>query len=139
MKGVSSLKHTCQGESHKASNKPCQDFSLAESKDAYAVAIVSDGHGGARYFRSDKGSELAVRCAKKAIAKFVKETSNTQIFKGKILTQAGINPEKSDDKIYTALSWLVSSIIRQWNSEILKDAQTHSITEWEQQHVSGAQ
>lgn len=135
MKGVSSLKHTCQGESHKASNKPCQDFSLAESKDAYAVAIVSDGHGGARYFRSDKGSELAVRCAKKAIAKFVKETSNTQIFKGKILTQAGINPEKSDDKIYTALSWLVSSIIRQWNSEILKDAQTHSITEWEQQHV----
>lgn len=135
MKGVSSLKHTCQGESHKATNKPCQDFSQAESKDAYAVAIVSDGHGGARYFRSDKGSELAVRCAKKAIEKFVKETSNTQIFKGKILTQIGINPEKSNDKVYTALSWLVSSIIRQWNSEILNDAQNRSITEWEQQHI----
>lgn len=135
MKGVSSLKHTCQGESHKATYKPCQDFSQAESKDAYAVAVVSDGHGGARYFRSDKGSELAVRCAKKAIAKFVKETSNTLLFKGKILTQIGINPEKSDNKVYTALSWLVSSIIRQWNSEILKDAQTRSITEWEQQHV----
>lgn len=135
MKGVSSLKHTCQGESHKATNKPCQDFSQAESKDAYAVAVVSDGHGGARYFRSDKGSELAVRCAKKAIAKFVRETSNTQLFKGKILTQIRINPEKSDNKVYTALSWLVSSIIRQWNSEILNDAQTRSITEWEQQHV----
>lgn len=135
MKGVSSIKHTCQGESHKATNKPCQDFSQAESKEAYAVAIVSDGHGGARYFRSDKGSELAVRCAKKAIAKFVKETSNTQLFKGKKLSQIGVNPEESDDKTYVSLSWLVSSIIRQWNSEILKDAQTCSITEWEQQHV----
>lgn len=135
MKGVSSLKHTCQGESHKTTNKPCQDFSQAESKDAFAVAIVSDGHGGVHYFRSDKGSELAVRCAKKAIAKFVKETSNTQLFKGKALTQIGVNPDKSDDKAYASLSWLVSSIIRQWNSEILKDAQTHRITEWEQQHV----
>lgn len=135
MKGVSPLKHTCQGESHKVTDKPCQDFSQAESQGAFAVAIVSDGHGGARYFRSDKGSELAVRCAKKAIAKFVKETSNTQLFKGKALTQIGVNPDKSDDKVYTSLSWLVSSIIRQWNNEISKDAISRGLTQWEQQHI----
>lgn len=135
MKGVSSLKHTCQGESHKATNKPCQDFSQAESQGALAVAIVSDGHGGARYFRSDKGSEIAVRCAKKAIAKFVKEKSNTILFKHRKLSQIGIDSNETDDKAYRALSWLVASIIRQWNNEILKDAQSRSLSEWELQHV----
>lgn len=135
MKGVSFLKHTCQGESHKATNKPCQDFSQAESQGAFAVAIVSDGHGGARYFRSDKGSETAVRCAKRAIAQFVKETSNTHLFKNRKLTQIGVNASETYDKAYKALSWLVASIIRQWNNDILKDAQSRNITDWERQHV----
>lgn len=135
MKGVSSLKHTCQGESHKATNKPCQDFSQAESQGALAVAIVSDGHGGARYFRSNRGSEMAVRCAKKAIAQFVKEKSNTKLFKGRNLTQIGVDPKKTDDKAYQALSWLVASIIRQWNNDILKDALSRGLTEWELQNV----
>lgn len=135
MKGVSSLKHTCQGESHKATSKPCQDFSQAESQSELAVAIVSDGHGGARYFRSDKGSEIAVRCAKKAIVQFVKEKSNTDLFKQRKLSQIGVDYKETDDKAYRALSWLVASIIRQWNNEILKDAQFRGLTEWELQHV----
>lgn len=64
MKGIQTLSHSCQGESHKSSGKPCQDASFAVNREAYAMAIVSDGHGGPRYFRSDKGSAFAVEAAK---------------------------------------------------------------------------
>ena len=45
------------------------------------MAIVSDGHGGAHYFRSDVGSKKAVMIARDAIISFVanmeKATLNT--------------------------------------------------------------
>lgn len=135
MKGVGVLNHTCQGESHKASDKPCQDYSQAESKGTFAVAIVSDGHGGARYFRSDKGAELAVNIAKEAIERFVKEKSTAQLFRSEGLVQYGISPNVSNDDAYRSLSWLVSYIIRQWNIEIIEHARTNEITDWEREHV----
>lgn len=135
MKGVGVLKHTCQGESHKASDKPCQDYSQAESKGAFAVAIVSDGHGGARYFRSDKGSELAVNIANEAIERFVEEKSTAQLFHSKGIVQYGISPNASNDDAYRSLSWLVSYIIRQWNIEIIEHAKSNEITDWEREHV----
>lgn len=135
MKGVGVLNHSCQGESHKASNKPCQDYSQAESKGAFAVAIVSDGHGGARYFRSDKGSELAVNIAKEAIERFIKEKSTAKLFKSEGLVQYGVNPDASNDDAYRSLSWLVSCIIRQWNIEIVEHAKSNVITDWEREHV----
>lgn len=135
MKGVGVLNHSCQGESHKASNKPCQDYSQAESKGAFAVAIVSDGHGGARYFRSDKGSELAVNIAKEAIERFIKEKSTAKLFKSEGLVQYGVNPDASNDDAYRSLSWLVSYIIRQWNIEIVEHAKSNVITDWEREHV----
>lgn len=135
MKGVGVLNHSCQGESHKASNKPCQDYSQAESKGTFAVAIVSDGHGGARYFRSDKGSELAVNIAKEAIERFVKEKSTAKVFHSAGLVQYGVNPDASNDDAYRSLSWLVSYIIRQWNIEIVEHAKSNDITDWERTHV----
>ena len=55
--------HTCIGYSHLASGKPCQDASYAASNDQYAIAIVSDGHGGAAYSHSDTGAQMALRAA----------------------------------------------------------------------------
>lgn len=135
MKGVGVLNNSCQGESHKASNKPCQDYSQAESKGAFAVAIVSDGHGGARYFRSDKGSELAVNIAKEAIERFVKEESTAKVFHSDGLVQYGVNPDASNDDAYRSLSWLVSYVIRQWNIEIVEHAKSNDITDWERENV----
>lgn len=135
MEDVGVLYHSCQGESHKASDKPCQDYSKAESKRAFAVAIVSDGHGGARYFRSDKGSELAVKIAKEAIERFVTEKSTAAIFQSDGLVQYGVKPDVSNDDAYRSLTWLVSYIIRQWNIEIVEHAKSNDITEWEREHV----
>jgi serine/threonine protein phosphatase PrpC len=51
------------GESHKESGSVCQDSSRYLIADDFAIVAVSDGHGGANYFRSDIGSSLAVEAA----------------------------------------------------------------------------
>lgn len=137
MDGVKCFKHTCVGESHLATGKPCQDFSLAESKKEFAVAIVSDGHGGSRYFRSDVGSKKAVRCAKKAIEKFVKDTDIRDLFSNSRLKTFGIESDvkNKDDQHYRALSWLTYSIIAQWHKEIQKHALETPLSEWELSHI----
>ena len=137
MKGIKAFNHTCQGESHKATDKPCQDYSYARSQSNFAVAIVSDGHGGERYFRSDKGSEIAVNCASKAIEKFVKEPKTKSLFGGMNFQEFGINPEldHSNKDVYDALNWLTSSIIAHWHKEILAHALKNPLTEWEMKHV----
>ena len=50
----------CKGASHEVSGKVCQDYCQAEVTDSYTIGVVSDGHGGDRYFRSDVGSKSAV-------------------------------------------------------------------------------
>ena len=67
------FKSSHQGASHKRSGKVCQDAAYAryEKGDRYAVAIVSDGHGGTNYFRSDRGSHFAVVATQKAIKRFI--------------------------------------------------------------------
>ena len=39
--------YSCQGESHKATNKECQDYSLSVKDDdnGIYIAVVCDGHG----------------------------------------------------------------------------------------------
>ena len=53
---MDSIYSFCEGESHRLCNKPCQDYAYADSSEGLSMAIVSDGHGGERYFRSDIGS-----------------------------------------------------------------------------------
>ena len=63
---------SCQGESHKASSKPCQDFSYSAVIDnGMSIAIVCDGHGGDRYFRSDIGAKYAAEVTFEAVRQFV--------------------------------------------------------------------
>ncbi len=137
MKGIKVFNHTCQGESHKANDKPCQDSSYARSQSNFAVAIVSDGHGGARYFRSDKGSKIAVTCTKEAIEKFVREPQIQSLLKGVKYQEFGINPQLdySNKDIYNVLNWLTSSIIAHWHKEILSHALKTPLTEREMTNV----
>lgn len=58
---MESINHTCIGASHIAENKVCQDYSISINLDGLCAAVVSDGHGGKRYFRSDVGSETACK------------------------------------------------------------------------------
>ncbi len=58
------------GASHIARNLICQDCSAYSINDEYAVAVVADGHGSKKHFRSDIGSKIAVESTIKVIARF---------------------------------------------------------------------
>ena len=77
---------SCQGESHKYSDKPCQDSSYSYSGNGISIAIVCDGHGGERYFRSDIGSQICIKVTENAIRTFV-NSIDKNMFKDKPFTQ----------------------------------------------------
>ena len=70
MKGIH---YTCQGESHKATNKVCQDYSSIYIGNECSIAIVCDGHGGERYFRSDIGAKMAADVTTECVKEFLAE------------------------------------------------------------------
>lgn len=52
---------TVIGDSHIKKGIVCQDSSGHYVTDSFGIAVVADGHGSAKHFRSDVGSKLAVR------------------------------------------------------------------------------
>ena len=138
--------HHCQGESHKSTNKPCQDFAYAESSEQLSIAIVSDGHGGERYFRSQYGSEMAVNVTKEAIRSFVENMeqlsftpkSSRSVFDDAPFTaysSAIATEQQEHTNAHRALTWLFSHIITQWNQSIAEHARNNGLSEWEEEHV----
>ena len=103
------LNACCQGSSHIKDGKPCQDFSLSVSnkKRTYAYAITADGHGGDKYIRSAKGSELAVKCAVK---------STNDIFKELFPSMK----EKKDVLMEKNLQLLCAKILLRWHKAVEK-------------------
>src|SRR5665648_5143 len=95
------------GASHIKEGKPCQDFSISYEQDEYAVAIVCDGHGGNKYFRSNRGSRIAVEQALTAIQEFM-ESHILNPQKGeKVIDNLPVNPS-------TYLNQLSANIIYRW-------------------------
>lgn len=130
---------SCQGESHKADNKPCQDASFsAVYDDGLALAVVCDGHGGERYFRSDVGARMATEVIRDSVRSFV-ENVDKGMFVGQPFTaEESITSEeviKKQKPIDKAFRQLFSSIIYQWNQRIADHAANTPINEWEQEHV----
>ena len=136
---IESYSYSCQGESHKADNKPCQDASFsAVYDDGLAIAIVCDGHGGERYFRSDVGSNMATEVICESVKTFVENVDKT-IFIGKpFIAEEAITSEevvKKQTPVDIAFRQLFSSIIYQWNQKIAEHAANTAVSEWEQEHV----
>lgn len=130
---------SCQGESHKADEKPCQDASFsAVYDDGLAIAIVCDGHGGERYFRSDVGARMATEVIRDTVRTFVEHVDKS-LFTGKPFTAVeAITSEevvRKQTPVDLALRQLFSSIICQWNQRIADHADSTPLSEWEQQHV----
>lgn len=62
--------HSVMGASHEKTGLVCQDSSAYEVTDHYAVAVVADGHGSKKHFRSHLGSKFAVEATIEAIARY---------------------------------------------------------------------
>jgi serine/threonine protein phosphatase PrpC len=93
---------TKQGASHIKKNKPCQDCSSSHEGNSYTYIVVSDGHGGDDYIRSDKGAEFAVKTSSECIIDFVSSVKVEQL--------------KDNDK--ALLAQLAKSIISGWNDKV---------------------
>jgi serine/threonine protein phosphatase PrpC len=80
------------------------------------VAIVADGHSGEKYFRSEKGSELAVKISTLAIFHF-----SLKFFKDEVINHSNKNED--------VLIQIESNIIYQWRKEVLEDIKNNPLNE----------
>lgn len=116
-----------QGASHVEKNTPCQDAAhacLSKNK-RVGVAIVADGHGGSKYFRSDKGSVLAVQTAERTILDFLGTIAKNKA--------AFFARKEEDRKIKQNLKLLEEKIIVEWRNGILHDLKDNPLTEQEKE------
>lgn len=134
MVDMDSIFHYCRGFSHIATDKPCQDCAYAESVGSLSMAIVSDGHGGDRYFRSDVGSKLLVEITAEAIRQF-SELGGGYAAKHMITSDDDMDSTPGNNVVNHKLRWLFSSIIAQWNVAIEKHYEENPLSEWELAHV----
>ena len=123
---ITSFDCRCQGESHKATDKPCQDYSFSETTADHTIAIISDGHGGTRYYRSDVGSRLLCEVTAGSLAEFAKGVPEST-FAGKPYTTVGI-----DDTMPAVLQQLFGAIVVGWRNAVMEHAGQHPLTETEQ-------
>lgn len=87
------------GSSHIEKGLPKQDSSdsasgVTENNIPYAIAIVADGHGGSQYFRSDKGSKLAVEVCKEIVLELIEKNIDAKKNEHKIKRKIKINWDK---------------------------------------------
>lgn len=135
-----SLNFSCQGESHIASGKVCQDYSYSKVyENGNAIAIVCDGHGGKRYFRSDTGAKIAAEVTEQKVTTFIEEVG-LSLLKSEPFTQHGTISEQITNQdfdktsdIERAFRQLFSSIIYEWNAEVLAHATKNPISELEKE------
>lgn len=96
------------GASHVEKEVVCQDASLYYPGESYSIAIVSDGHGSSKHFRSHKGSEIAVKAARDALVELLE--------KDEYIERLLANHDKT-------LRQLEENIIYRWNEAVEQDWQ----------------
>ena len=125
MENICSFDSRCQGESHKATEKPCQDYSFSKTTEKLSIAIVSDGHGGTRYYRSDVGSRLLTEVTARCLGEFA-EGVPKEFFWDKSFTTVGIG-----DTMPPVLQQLFGAIVVGWRNKVMEHASQHPLTETE--------
>ena len=132
------------GASHIKKGTVCQDFSGSVETDTYKLAVISDGHGGEDYFRSDRGSQFAVeafcKCVEDAFA--VSSPSDEEQSDGSFLQNKAknfadaLNACKTDKQIEEQMRWFMRSIVTRWNILVEDDLAADPFKEEEMAEVS---
>lgn len=105
-----------RGAGHIRNGLPMQDKSYAYYDDNMSVAVVSDGHGAAKHFRSEVGSAKAVEVTSKKLAEFFSLNPTYEVFCTD--TQA-------------KLERLKCAILCAWQNELQRYTEAHPFTEEE--------
>jgi len=118
------------GISHIEKSIPCQDACTAQlgKNKTVGIACVADGHGGNKYFRSDKGSKFAVQVAEKTLFDFCGTIARE---KKAFFSRKSENEEKQKSDVIDKLKQLEGNIIYQWRNAVLKDYIDNPLTDTE--------
>lgn len=109
-----------RGESHLHDGRVCQDSSASFSDECGTVAVVSDGHGGCDYVRSQIGSAMACEAVVKNIRRLFEN----------------ISPEAFLAEPDMMLTQLEAAIINDWNESVRSHYEANPFTEEELDCVS---
>ena len=109
-----------RGESYLHDGRVCQDSSASFSDECGTVAVVSDGHGGCDYVRSQIGSAMACEAAVKNIRRLFEN----------------ISPEAFLAEPDMMLTQLEAAIINDWNESVRSHYEANPFTEEEMDCVS---
>jgi len=109
--------HSVRGASHEVRGTVCQDYSAYHVCDSYAIAVVADGHGSKKHFRSNLGSEFAVRASLETVEAFYK------------------NPDKFEKNFVInskyVLKLMQKHIIACWNDKVNEHFEKNPVTDSE--------
>jgi serine/threonine protein phosphatase PrpC len=103
------------GASHQRSGLPNQDaigWSPTSGSGLPLVVAVSDGHGSAKCFRSDRGSRFAVKAA-------------TTVLEQILLGDESPNPSAIKR---VAEEWIPQNLVRRWRESVEEDLRDHPLT-----------
>jgi hypothetical protein len=117
-----------RGFSHIQNGKPCQDaaefFIGSKKHTGLAIAAVADGHGGDKYFRSEIGSNLAVKIATQELKDFY------HCFLSEPGQSALLDVSQMDDKrLKTNIERIEDGIVRLWRKVVAEHARQFPWTE----------
>lgn len=93
--------------------KPLQDCALSYADEKIAIAAISDGHGSAPYFRSDRGSRFAAQI----IIDFLKEFSERN--------------DSLDDNMDEIKKEISLEIQKRWQTQVKNDYEANPISDEE--------
>lgn len=116
---IISFHKTAHGYSHIQRDQPCEDASASfrDESGRYFIAVVSDGHGQARSFRSAIGSRIAVdvtvRCLKEIAEGILSTSEDEKVFWRELLESP------RDQKL--RIRQLTDTILSQWYAGIQAD------------------
>lgn len=112
---------TVIGDSHIRRNIVCQDSSGTYVGEDFAIAVVADGHGSSKHFRSDVGSKIAVKISIELLKKYMKQTD----FKNQFLKHPNF-----------ILKQMEKQILMKWREAVEEYHKENPMTEEEKIKVS---
>lgn len=109
--------YSMTGASHIIKDMVCQDSAAHYAAENFSAAVVADGHGSKKHFRSNIGSEIAVNCTLDVIKRFYSDADefNRQFPKNHKMIMRNIERQ----------------IISEWNSRVNEHFLLNPITEAE--------
>lgn len=129
-----------QGFSHKTKDIVCQDFAVSDDSDPNRIILcLSDGHGSAKYFRSDRGSRFACEVAMDKLKSFVNDFDPKAMLEetpGFFACGTVKEDSRPQDGLAQVLRHLGGSIIYTWARKVIDDWTMNPPTQEEMRHLS---